>query len=186
MCPVGEPDKAGNFIGDNEFLTLYVPKKPLDNKALALAEFHGVNSGLFRVKEGIESGSGTAALGNNLAGGTGADIATIIGSFLSFGSVMMRAVALLWSDQEFYNAFVTQGDPEANKKNNPNARRALQKWLRYDWPFFLDLIIKEDQGITWNSKKWVGVWTPADLTLNVPLVPGTKVENGQVTGAIDE
>lgn len=61
--------------------------------------------------------------------------------FTSFGGVMLSALTLMWSNQVFRSQFINSDD---RQREIGQTAALLKEWLDYDYPWDVDLVIKED------------------------------------------
>ena len=82
-------------------------------------------------------------------------------SLLEFQAVYLRAVALSWRNDKFHTEFVA----------NPFA--ALAKWLNYNCPRNLDLVVREPkaEGCGWDAGNSRWILPPNKITIGLPEPP---------------
>ncbi|WP_194867051.1 BMA_0021/BMA_0022 family TOMM bacteriocin [Pseudoalteromonas sp. PPB1] len=63
--------------------------------------------------------------------------------FTNFGGVMFSALALSWSNKVFRNSFINTNQSETREIGASAV--LLKEWLDYDYPWDVDLVVREDE-----------------------------------------
>ncbi|MEC4090822.1 BMA_0021/BMA_0022 family TOMM bacteriocin [Pseudoalteromonas rubra] len=65
--------------------------------------------------------------------------------FVEFGGVMAAAVALAWSNSKFSKLFIDESISHRSTNTIGHTTKLLKEWLDYDYPWDVDLIVKNDE-----------------------------------------
>ncbi len=164
---VWQPVQTAGWIGPNDKFVLYLPPAPPSEPQWtpALAAYYQLFPTLFgpsrRLATAAPPPQQGVALETSASGGD-----TIFGSggtltdFLTFGAVMLRALALSWKDPQFQHALYADG------------LNALNAWLGYNSPWNFTVDISMDTTATWSPQS--GRWSNLSnnrIEMNFPNAP---------------
>lgn len=99
------------------------------------------------------------------------------GTYLSFGAAMQKLVALMWTDNDVWQLIITK-DKAAHKPGQ--TIKLIEQLLGYNYPFYLDLVLEEDENISYEKTRDKWVWTYNEETCG-SLVHKTT-ERGLIAG----
>lgn len=170
-----EPDLAGGWVGPNAVVSVWLPPAPSnpDEFGKAWAAFYNEFPSLLVPKEEnyykeVLSEITTEEDGEQMVGQAYQLGMGQANSFLEFGGVTMRLIAMMWNDQRVREDLsAMSGD------------RVLNKWLGYNIPWNMDIEfnLTDDPKFRWNEKK--GKWPSPrprkcqnGLRFYIPNAPG--------------
>lgn len=152
-----KPMETAGWIGSNDRFVIHIPKKPdkATHPEQALAAYYQMFPTLFGPVKNNNSLRGPLPLGL----GVGPE------PFLEFGAVTLRAIALGWKNETFWNDLTTK---KGSKRKD--AKPALSRWLGYNCPWNFDLSFVEHQNFIWqeDGKHKIGVWNPPEAGKKIP------------------
>jgi ribosomally synthesized peptide (two-chain TOMM family) len=159
------PEETSGWIGSDDSFFINIPDKPSDEKqpVKALASYYQIFPTLFGLSYEKRNSSLDGALPLNL----GVDSE----SFLEFGSVTLRAIALAWENDGFKTELTKQ----------EGAKPALSRWLGYTAPWNFNIRFNVSNHFIWNGKTenandpamWTGI--PKNIiTLHYPVKPSDE------------
>jgi ribosomally synthesized peptide (two-chain TOMM family) len=165
------PSLTGGWVGPDAVMTLRLPNAPAEEQqSLALAAYYAEMSTPFgkafkgrqdlaATFEAVDGGNG----GDGSDGSDGDGLGHSNDAFV-LGGVILRALALSWSSDEFRQQFF-QGD----------ALVALENWVGYNFPWNMQIKAKLDEELEWQagSERWSRA-PRNQLTLYVPNKPQTQ------------
>jgi ribosomally synthesized peptide (two-chain TOMM family) len=161
--PVWSPVETGGWYGHGtSTITLRLPlntEKIEDysqNQARALTDYYGQRPTLF----GLPTGAAAQAKGGaSLMQAYSASLGDF-NSFLDFGGVTVRAVALAWHNAKFKKALVGK-----------NSLGALERWLGFHSTWEMKIEVEEDKSARWTDGPGWQSLSNNLLTLVLPTKP---------------
>jgi len=116
-----------------------------------------------------------------------------VNDFISFAAAIFNAVALAWQDQLMWNELTAYKGEETQTR--ARTITILKEWLGYNYPWELDLVIKEDTSAKYipytesdggkNAGQWIHT-TPPELMLTLPWMSGVDINPDIQPGDSDE
>ncbi|PKG39284.1 hypothetical protein [Psychromonas sp. Urea-02u-13] len=91
------------------------------------------------------------------------DLNNDTGTYLSFGAAMQKLVALMWTDNDVWKLIITK-DKDAHKPGQ--TIKLIEQLLGYNYPFYLDLVLEEDENIVYDQAQDKWVWLYDEETCN--------------------
>ena len=163
-----KPELTGGWIGMDDRFEIVLPTRPTDGATEALAAFYQIFPDLLGPVGDVEqepasNGVIMAAMPTDLGiPGGGAD------SMLAFGGVVLRAIALAWTDADFKEALLNPPGGDATS--------VLSQWLGYNCPFNFVIQFKANPNLKWEDGKWLqknadGSPIKNRIVLNYPNAP---------------
>ncbi len=157
------PKKAAGWIGPDDYFHINLPGTPhVEEQAQALAAYYELFPTIFGAgnnEEEIETEDRKPVVGGPLPQGLGVDPE----SFLDFGGVTLRAVALAWNDKTFLD--------ELTKDNLKDKTPVLSKYLGYNNPWNFNILFNYCDDFTWNGASWSDSFPNNRVVLHYPRKP---------------
>lgn len=179
------PAQTGGWVGPNFLLELRLPKAPNpSDQPLALAQYYAALPTPFGVKgkeepkkcecpcHEDEAEKGRGRVHNYSSAGAGGAGMGHWSDAVVLGGVILRALALSWSDDDF------------RWQLGENPLQALQNWLGYNCPWNVTLRV-EYTDLTWDAHSRAWSEKPRNrLTLYLPSKPDVTVNGEPISLAV--
>lgn len=148
-----DPEDALGWKGNNDFFIIHLPTKPhkqsSKEKAIRLAEYYHKFPTFLGVSDNVESSKRYDPCNDNSGGKLGQGVQTDLGvspgPFLEFGGVILRALALAWQREGFFE--------EITKETMIDATPVLSKYFSYNNPWNFNIRFIESDAITLSNDK---------------------------------
>lgn len=131
------PVEAGGWTGECDKLVLRIPKRPEGSKEdwpKNLTKFYS----LFPTCLGFSSKSNESIPSSNVAysGAISNDLGISDSSFIDFGNVILRMVAIYWSNDELYEKINSSWD------NQEDVKKLIEEYMVYVSPWSFNILIE--------------------------------------------
>ncbi len=151
--------ETAGWSGPNNYYIIKLPTCPfLEEQPVALAKYYETFSTFFGPDAKKQSADASQSDSSSRRTGLPLDLGVGDQKFLEFGGLTLRAIALAWKNNDFYDDLVgaSRRTNEEGVSQYNDATEILSKWLGYNNPWNFSISFQEDFDFTWNSEK--GIW----------------------------
>lgn len=171
-----KPELTGGWIGMDDRFEIVLPNRPQSGATEALAAFYQIFPDLLGPVYDVEHAPKDVDDNvDDLEPVVKASLPTSLGipgggpdSLLAFGGVVLRAIALAWTDANFKEALLNPPGGDATS--------VLSQWLGYNCPFNFVIQFNANTNLNWDGVQWQlhnpdGSLIKNRIVLNYPNAP---------------